>query len=78
MAKDEMVRKYHQLNGHELEQTTGDSEGQGSMECPSPWSHKEQDMTQQQSNNKGLGSIRFYRILTLLGFLPSSLQKAIH
>ena len=73
-----MVGQHHCFNGHELEQTSGDSEGQGSMECPSPWSHKEWDMTQQQSNNKGLGSIRFYRIPTLLGFLPSSLQKAIH
>ena len=28
MAEDEMVRKRHQLNGHESEQTQGDSEGQ--------------------------------------------------
>ena len=26
-AEDEMVRQHHQLNGHELEQTPGDSEG---------------------------------------------------
>ena len=26
---DEMVRKNHQLNGHEFEQTSGDAEGQG-------------------------------------------------
>ena len=25
-----MVRWHHQLNGHEFEQTSGDSEGQGS------------------------------------------------
>ena len=24
---------YHQLNGHEFEQTLGDSEGQGSLVC---------------------------------------------
>ena len=27
----------HQLNGHELEQTPGFSEGQGSVACCSPW-----------------------------------------
>ena len=29
-AEDEMIRWHHQLNGHELEQTPRDSEGQGS------------------------------------------------
>ena len=28
MARDEMIRQHHQLNGHECEQTPGDSEGQ--------------------------------------------------
>ena len=43
IAEDEMVRQYHQLNGHEFEQTPGDSEGQGSLACCSPWGHKESD-----------------------------------
>ena len=30
-AEDEMVGWHHQLNGHESEQTPGDSEGQGSL-----------------------------------------------
>ena len=34
------------LNGHEFEQTLGDSEGQGSLACCSPWGHKEWDMTE--------------------------------
>ena len=33
-----MVGWHHQLNGHESEQTPGDSEGQGSLACCSPWS----------------------------------------
>ena len=33
------------FNGHELGQTLGDSEGQGSMACCSPWVCKESDMT---------------------------------
>ena len=39
-AKDEMIRQHHQLNEHELEQTLGDSEGQGSLVCCSPWGCK--------------------------------------
>ena len=31
MTEDEMVGWHHQLNGHEFEQTLGDSEGQGSL-----------------------------------------------
>ena len=38
MTEDEMVGSYHRLNGHEFEQTPGDSEGQG---CCSPWGHEE-------------------------------------
>ena len=34
---------HHQLNGHEFEQTLGDSEGQGGLVCSSPWGHKELD-----------------------------------
>ena len=30
-AEDEMVRQHHWLNGHESEQTQGDSEAQGSL-----------------------------------------------
>ena len=38
-----MVGWHHQLNGHEFEQTTGDSVGQGGLACCSPWSLKESD-----------------------------------
>ena len=39
----------------ELEQTLGDSEGQGSLVCCRPWSHKELDMTAtEQQHGKGL------------------------
>ena len=34
--QDEMVGWHHQLNGHESEQTPGDSEGQGSLVCRGP------------------------------------------
>ena len=40
MTEDEMVGWHHQLNGHEFEQAPGDSEGQGSLLCCSPWGHR--------------------------------------
>ena len=53
MVENEMVGWHHWLNGYEFEfeQTSGDSEGQGSLVCCSPWSHKELDMTEQLNNN---------------------------
>ena len=49
MAEDEMVGWHHRLNGHEFEQTLGESEGQGSLACCSPWGLKELDMTERQT-----------------------------
>ena len=40
MAENQMVRWHCQLNGHEFEQTLGDGEGQGSLQCCSPWDHR--------------------------------------
>ena len=40
----------HRLNGHEFEQTPGDSEGQESLVCCSPWGSKELDMIEQLDN----------------------------
>ena len=37
MSEDEMVGWHHQLNGYGFEQTPGDSKGQGSLACCSPW-----------------------------------------
>ena len=45
-TEDEMVRCHHSFNGHEFEQTPGDSEGQGSLTCCSLRGHKESDMTE--------------------------------
>ena len=41
VTKDEMIGWHHWLNGHESEQTPGDSEGQGSLTWCSPWGGKE-------------------------------------
>ena len=50
MTEDEMVRWHHLVNGHEFERTPGDSEGQGSLACCSPWGHKESDVTERLNN----------------------------
>ena len=47
-----MVGWQHRLNGHESEQTLGDSDGQGRLGCYRPWGHKESDMTLLLNNNK--------------------------
>ena len=54
MTEDEMVGWHHQLNGHEFKQTPGDSEGQGSLMCYSPWDSKGSDMTEQLNNSNTL------------------------
>ena len=46
-----MVGWHHQLNGHELEQTLGDSEEHGCLTCCSPGNLNESDMTEQLNNN---------------------------
>ena len=57
MIEDEIVGCHHQLNGHEFEQTLGDSEGQGSLACSGSWSCKKLDtvslqlVTEQQNIN---------------------------
>ena len=40
------------VNGHVLEQTLGDGEGQGSLVCGSPQGRKESDTNEQLNNNK--------------------------
>ena len=50
-TEDEMAGWHHRLNGHDFEQTLGDSEGQTSLACCSPWGPKEWDVTEQLNNN---------------------------
>ena len=45
VREDGMVGWHRWLNGLESEQIQGDSKGQGSLACCSPWGHKESDMT---------------------------------
>ena len=47
-----MAGWHHRLNGHEFEQALGDGEGQGSLECFSPWGCKELYTTEKLNNNR--------------------------
>ena len=47
MTEDELVGWQNQLNGHEFEQALGIGDGQESLACCSPWSHKDSDTTEQ-------------------------------
>ena len=53
----EMVGWHHQLNGHEVEQSPGDSEGQGSLVCCSTWSRNEFDTTEWLKNKEDFSSV---------------------
>ena len=57
-----MVRWYHQVNGHEFDQTLGDCEGQGSLVCWNPWNLKESDKTE-RLNNKYFFNVFFKWII---------------
>ena len=46
MTEDEMATWHRRFNEHEFKQTRGDSEGQGSQVCCSPWGCKDSDMTE--------------------------------
>ena len=57
MTEDEMVGWYPWLNGHEVEQSPGDSEGQGSLVCCSTWSRNEFDTTEWLKNKEDFSSV---------------------
>ena len=49
-----MVGWHHPLNGHEIEQTLGDSEGQRSLVGCSPWGCEDSDTTEPLNSNRPL------------------------
>ena len=76
VTKDELVGWHHWFNGHELGQTPGDSEGQGSLACCSPWVWAESDTTWRLNNHvlqwtydeaQGLLEVKSSTILDLVG-----------
>ena len=62
VSEDKMVKWHHWFNGHEFEQTPGDSGGQGSLVCCSPWGHKaEHDWVTEQQCIKYIIKVLLYR-----------------
>ena len=57
-TEDKEVGWHHWLDGHEFEQALGFGDGQGSLACCSPWSHKESDTTE-QLNHHHMKGIQF-------------------
>ena len=51
-TEDKTVGWHHRLNEHELEQTPGDSEGQGSLAGYNAWGCKEFSDTTERINNR--------------------------
>ena len=41
---------WHRLDGKEFEQALGVGDGQGGLECCSPWGHREPDSTETELN----------------------------
>ena len=64
MTKDEMVGWHHQLNGDEFGWTPGVCDGQGGLECCSPWGRKESDTTEWVNWTEFLFSRFFYPLGT--------------
>ena len=80
MKYGNMVGWHHWPNGHEFEQTSGDSEGQRSLGCCSPWGRKESDMTEWLNNSNRLvliygvpATICFYHLKVIYIYLWHSI-----
>ena len=52
--EDEMAEWYHWFNGPEFEQILGVGDGQGNLQCCSPWGHIESDTTEQLNSNNNV------------------------
>ena len=62
MTEDEIVEWHHRLNGHELGQTPGDSEGQRSLACCSPWDCKETRVSDSTTRCGVCSTLRMYLV----------------
>ena len=51
VSEDKMAGWHQQCNGQKLGQTSGDSEGRGSLACCNPWVHKESDTAGQLNSS---------------------------
>ena len=64
--ENDVVGWHHWLNGQQFEQIPGHTEGQGRLECCSPWGCKESDMSQRLNNKT-----TFYVFISVAGHMLS-------
>ena len=69
MTEDEMVGWHHRLDGHEFEHVPGVGDGQGSLACYSPWSHKELETAEQMNRSEYFLLLGCKNFLYILDFL---------
>ena len=74
MTEDEMAGWHHQLNGHEFEQTQGDSEGQGSLACCSQWDCTDLYMTETKQQQQLF--LISSNIILKFGIINTKLQES--
>ena len=61
-----MVGWYHRFNGHELGQTPGDGEGQGSLVSCSLWGHRvRHDLATEQQFYHRLDGVQVFQLATV-------------
>ena len=65
-SEDEMAGWHHQCNGHELGQTSRDSERQWDLACYSPLGHKELDMTGRLNNHSIIMDDLHFNVLLVI------------
>ena len=73
-TENEMVGWHHRLNGHEFEQTPGDSGGQGSLMCSSPCGRKQLGMTEATQQQHIQWNIQFSRSVVSDSLRPHESQ----
>ena len=79
MTEDEMVGWQHWLNGHEFEQTLGDSEGQGDLVCCSPRGCRELDTTEQLNwTSKVIPGFTSYDVMKTQDLNPKDISHAFN
>ena len=59
-----MVGWHHGLNGHEFEQTPGNSEGQGRLKCCSSWCHKELEKATKRQRQRVLWALGIFHTVS--------------
>ena len=66
VTEGEMVGLHHRFNGHEFEQTPGDSEGQGSLAWCSPWGHKKSNTIDRTTSTTTKTTRKFQKNVCIL------------